>query len=71
MYIGASLVTWSTSIHSIISGPQVYDSFLGEFPESHGDLVYDKHSFSSSDEWSIREDHTNFRGHVASMHPRS
>ena len=55
MYTGDSLVTWSISIHSIESGPQVYSSFLGEFPASHGDTVDDEHNFLSSDGWSVRE----------------
>ena len=38
---------------------------------SHGDTVDDEHSFSSLDGWSVKEDHTDFRGHVASMRPRS
>ena len=41
------LVTWSTSIYCIGSGSQVYDSFLEEFPESHGDTIDDEHCFSS------------------------
>ena len=53
------------------SEPQVYDSFLGEFPVIHGDTIDDEHNFSSSDGWSIRENHIDFRGHVASMRPRS
>ena len=71
VYTGDSPVTWSTSIHSIGSGPQVYSSFLGEFPASHRDTVDDEHSFSSLDRWSVKEDHTNFRGHDACMCPRS
>ena len=71
MFIRDSLVTWSTSIHSIGSGLQVYGSFLGEFPAIHGDTVDDDHNFSSLDGWSVREDHIDFRGHVASMRPRS
>ena len=47
LYTRDSPVTWSASIHSIRSGSQVYDSFLGEFPVSHGDTVNDEHSFSS------------------------
>ena len=71
MYTRDSLVTWSTSIHSIGSGLQVYDSFLGEFPAIHRDTVDDDHNFSSLDGWSVREDHIDFRGHVESMRPRS
>ena len=49
----------------------MYGSFLGEFPASHGDTIDDEHNFSSLDGWSVREDHTAFRGHVVSMRPRS
>ena len=42
--MGDSPVTWSASIHSIGSGSQVYDSFLEEFLESHGDIVDDEHN---------------------------
>ena len=64
-------VTWSTSVYCIGPGSQVYDSLLEEFPESHGDIVDDEHCFSSTDRWSVGEDHTGFRGHVASMRPGS
>ena len=64
-------VTWSASIHSIIPGSQVYDSFLEELPGGDGDAVDDEHRFSSTDRWSVEEDHTGFRAHAASMCPRS
>ena len=44
---------------------------LEEFPESHGDTVDDEHCLSSLDGRSVREDHSNFRGHASGMHPRS
>ena len=69
--MGDSPVTWSASIHSIRPGSQVYDSFLGEFPTIHGDMVDDEHSFSFPDEWSIREDYPDFKGHATGMHPGS
>ena len=62
-------VTWSTSVHSIRSGSQVYGSFLEEFLVSHGDIVDDKHNFSSPDGQSIREDHQDVRGHATGMRP--
>ena len=34
---------------------------------SHGNTVDDEHCFLSSDEWSVREDHPDFRGHAMSM----
>ena len=40
-------VAWSSSLHSIGSGSQVYGSLLEEFPKSHGDTVDDVHYFSS------------------------
>ena len=46
-----SPVTWSVSIHSIGLGSQVYGSFLGEFPTSHGHTVDDEHNFSSPYGW--------------------
>ena len=63
--------TWSTSVHSIEQGSQVYGTLLEEFPKGHGEIVDDEHCVSSADRWSVREDHTGFRGHAASMHPRS
>ena len=64
-------VTWITSVYCIRPGFQVYGSLLEEFPESHGDTVDDEHCFSSIGRWSVGEDHTGFRGYVASMRPRS
>ena len=64
-------VAWSAILHSIGLGSQVYGSLLEEFLESHGDTVDDEHCFSSTDRWSVREDHTGFRGHAASMRPGS
>ena len=64
-------VTWSASIHSIEPGSQVYSALLEELLEGDGDIVDDKHRFSSTDRFLVEEDHTGFRGHVASMCPRS
>ena len=58
-------MTWSTSVHSIGSGSQVYDSFLEEFSASHGDIVDDEHSFSSPYGRSVKEDHLDVRGHAS------
>ena len=64
-------VTWSASLYLIRPGSQVFDSLLEEFPESHGDTFGDEHSFSSSDEGSIREDDLDVRGHAMGMCLRS
>ena len=69
VYAGDCPVTWGTSIHCIGSVSQVYSSFLGEFPASHGDTVDDEHCFSSSNRRLVREDHPDFRGHALSMRP--
>ena len=71
VYTGDSTVAWSVSLHSIESGSSVYGSVLEEFPEGHGDTSVDEYRFSSSDEWSIREDYSDFRGHAVSMCPGS
>ena len=70
LYIrGDCPVSWSTCIHSIGSGSQVYDSFLEEFLMSHGDTVDDEHKFSSPDRRSVENNHPNIRGHAIGMHP--
>ena len=66
-----SPLAWSVSLYHIRSGSQVYDSFLEEFPKSHGDAVDDEHCFSSTDGQPVRDDHPNIRGHATRMHPRS
>ena len=68
---GDCLVTWSTSVHNIGSGSQVYDSFMKDFPASHGDIVGDEHSFSSLNERLVKEDHPDARGNATGMCPRS
>ena len=69
VYTRDYLVTWSANLYGIGPGSQVYDSFLGEFPTSHGNTVDDEHYFSSSDGRSVGEDHLDFRGHATSMRP--
>ena len=71
VYMGDSTVAWSSSLHSIGSRSSVYGSVLEEFPEGHEDTAVDEYRFSSSDGWSIRADYSDFRGHAASMRPRS
>ena len=63
-------VTRSASLYGIEPGSQVYGSFLGEFPMSHGNTVDEEHCFSSLDGRSVKEDHLGFRGHAMGMHPR-
>ena len=60
-------ITWSVSIHSIGQGSKVHGKLLEEFPQGHGDVVDNEYYVSSIEKWSIKEDHTCFRGHVASM----
>ena len=71
LYTGDNMVAWSASLHSIGSGSSVYGSVLEEFPKGHGDTVVDEYCFSSLDEWSIRVNYLDFRGHAASMLPGS
>ena len=54
-------------LYCIGQGSQVYDTLLEDFPKGHGDTVDDKHCVSSVDRLSVREDHTDFKVHVASM----
>ena len=50
-------VTWSTSVHSIGQESHVCGTLLEEFPEGHGDTIDDEHRFSSTDRWSVGENH--------------
>ena len=63
------LVVRGTGIYSSRSRSQVYDSFLGEFLMSHGDTVDDEHCFSSIDGHSVKDDHSDIRGHATGMCP--
>ena len=63
--------TWHTGIHDIRHGSQVYDTLLEKFPKGHGDTIDDEHCFSSTDIWSVGDDHIGFRGHATSMRPGS
>ena len=65
------LVAWSFGLYGIRLRSQVYDSFFGEFLESHGDTVDDEHRLSSQDGRSIRDDYPDVRGHATGMRPRS
>ena len=48
-----SPATWSTCIHSVGKGPEVYDSLLVEFPKGYGHTTDDEYSVPPSDRWSI------------------
>ena len=67
IYMRDRPITWSTILYYIEPGSQVYSSFLGEFPTSHGDTIGDAHRFSSLDGRSIGEDYPNIRGHARRM----
>ena len=62
-------VARGTGVHRMGLGSQVYGSFLEEFPVSHKDTVDDEHSFPSPNEWLVREDHPDVRGHWTGMRP--
>ena len=64
-------VTWSTSVHIVEKRSQIYSTLLEELLEGHGDTVDDDHYSSPTDRWSVGKGHPCFRGHVASMGPRS
>ena len=63
--------TWSASIHSVGQGPEIYDALLEELPKGCGDTVDHEYNLLPINRWSVREDHTDFRGHAASMRPES
>ena len=63
--------TQSASIHSVGQRPEIYRALLEEFPKGYRDTVYHECSLPPIDRWSVREDHTDFRGHAASMRPGS
>ena len=44
-----SPATWSTSIHSVGEGPEVYDTLLEEFPKGFGHTADDEYSVPPSD----------------------
>ena len=63
--------TWSANLYRIGQEPQNYGTLLEDFPKGHGYTVDYEHCVSSANRWSVREDHTYFRGHAASMRPGS
>ena len=66
-----SPATWSVGLYCIGHRSQVYSSLLEELPEGHGYAIDDEYYVSSTNGWSVREDHTSVTGHVACMRPRS
>ena len=48
-----SPATWSTSIHSVGKGPEVYSSLLEEFSKDYGHTTDDEYNFPLSDRWSV------------------
>ena len=67
VYLRDRPATWSASIHKDEYRPEIYGTLLEEFPKGHGDAVDEEHRLPPTDIWSVREDHTDFRGHPASM----
>ena len=49
----------------------MYSTLLEELSKGYGDAIDDEHCLSPIDRWSVKGDHTSFRGHAASMCPRS
>ena len=47
VHTGDCSIAWSSSIHSIRSGFQIYESFFEEFLKSHRDTIDDEHCFLS------------------------
>ena len=62
------LIAWSASLYSIEPRSQVYGSFFGGFPKSHGDTIDDKHRFSSPDDRSVKKDHPDVRRHATGIY---
>ena len=48
-----SPTTWSTSIHSVRFGPEVYGTLLEEFPKGYGHTTDDKYNVPPLDRWSV------------------
>ena len=69
VYSRDSPATWSTSIHSVGERPKVYVALLEEFPKGFRYTADHEYSFPPIDRWLVGEDHTDVRGHAASMCP--
>ena len=48
-----SPTTWSTSIHSVGQGPEVYGALLEEFPKGYGHTADHEYNFPPIDRWSV------------------
>ena len=53
VYSRDSPVTWSTGIHSIGWGPEIYNTLLEEFPKGYGHTADHEYSFPPTDGWSV------------------
>ena len=53
VYSRDSPATWSTSIHSVGQGPEVYGTLLEEFPKGYGHTADHEYSFPPTDRWSV------------------
>ena len=58
---------------SIVSDgdPRFTVHFWKSFQKGYGHTIDHEYNFPPADKWSVREDHTGVRGHVASMRPGS
>ena len=61
--------TWSSNVHSVEQGSQIYNTLLEKLPKGYGDAGDYEHCISSVDKWPVGEEHTDFRGHAVSMRP--
>ena len=71
LYIREIVRLHGVSVFIISESDPRFTTLLEEFLKGHGDTVDDEHNISSSDRWSVGEDHTDFRGHVVCMCPGS
>ena len=53
VYSRDSPTIWSTSIHSVGEGPEVYGALLEEFPKGFGHTANHEYSFPTIDRWSV------------------
>ena len=67
VYMRDSPVTWSASLYCIEQRSQVYGSLSEELIEVHGYAVDNEYCISSTDGWSVGENHIGVRRHATSM----
>ena len=53
VHLRDSPATWSTSIHSVIWGPEVYDALLEEFSKGYGHTADYEYIVPPSNKWSV------------------